>query len=81
MSRFLIIVLMMAAVLIFGLIIGLILGEEVAARNATDGTCMRTEDGEAYLRISEAGQRKLLDPETKLLHIRVVDVAGIPTRK
>ena len=68
-------VLMISIALICGFIIGFVLGFEEVSRRASDGVCMRTDDGEAYLRISEAGQRKLLDPETRILNIRVVDMS------
>ncbi len=47
-------------------------------RRAGEGTCIRADDGEVYLRISEEGQIKLADPSTKILYLRVVDMS---TRK
>lgn len=64
---------------IIALICGIILGFHIAInfmlKRASDGTCIRTEDGEVYLRVSEEGQKKLSDPTTKLLWIRVIDIA------
>ena len=60
---------------LFGIFIGFVLGVSEVSRRAADGVCMRADDGEAYLRISEGGQRKLMDPSTKLLYVRVVDVS------
>lgn len=59
---------------ICGTIVGFIVGANEVTRRASDGVCMRSDDGEAYLRISEEGQRKLMDPSTKLLYISVIDV-------
>ena len=42
-------------------------------RKSSDGTCIRADDGEVYLQISEMGQRKLADPETRLLYLFVMD--------
>ncbi len=64
-----------AAVLLFGVVIGFMIGVDQVAKRASDGVCIRADDGEAYLRISEAGQKKIMDPETKLLYIRVTDMS------
>lgn len=59
---------------IFGINIGFVLGVNRMINRAADGVCIRANDGEAYLRVSEAGQKKLLDPSTKLLYIRVINI-------
>lgn len=77
MTRYLII---MIAALLFGVLIGFVLGADMTWRRASDGTCVRL-NGDAYLRISESGQEKLMDPLTKILHIRVIDIIDdAPTR-
>lgn len=67
-------VIIMAVALIGGILIGFVLGVDEVTKKAADGTCVRM-NGEAYLRISEEGQKKLMDPSTKVLHIHVIDVA------
>ena len=62
------------AALIGGILIGFVLGVDEVSKKAADGTCVRT-NGEAYLRISEEGQKKLMEPSTRILYIRVIDVA------
>lgn len=63
-------------VFICGLIIGIVggfIGHKIALRNRTaDGTCIRLLDGEVYLKLSEAGQRKLADPKTEQLCLSVI---------
>ena len=59
---------------LFGAIAGYNINLIRMIQRSTDGVCLRTDEGEAYLRISEEGQRKLIDPSTKFLYIRVVDV-------
>ena len=56
-----------------GMIIGMFIGVMRMNERASDGTCIRGDDGEVYLRISEIGQRKLADPKTKLLYLIVID--------
>lgn len=72
MTKFLIIY---GIVLIIGMIGGFYCGVNSMIKRASDGVCIRADDGEAYLRISEAGQKKILDPSTKLLYIRVIDIS------
>ena len=60
--------------LICGILIGWLLGIREMKMRAADGICVRT-NGEAYLKISEAGQQKIMDPTTRLLCIQVVDVS------
>jgi hypothetical protein len=72
MTKFLIIY---GIVLIIGMIGGWYFGICSMVKRASDGVCIRADDGEAYLRISEAGQKKLLEPDTKLLYIRVIDIS------
>ena len=64
-----------ALAMICGIIIGLYIGLYRADKHASDGICMRADDGEVYLRMSEAGQLKLADPSTKMLILKVVDVS------
>lgn len=67
-------ILLMLAIF-FGMLVGFMLGVDYISKRASDGVCIRTDDGEAYLRISEAGQQKILDPSTKLLYIRVINMS------
>lgn len=60
---------------ICGALVGFLVGVEEVSKRASDGVCIRADDGEAYLRISEEGQKKLMDPSTRILYIRVIDVA------
>lgn len=61
--------------LICGILIGFWIGISHMIRRAADGVCIRADDGEAYLRVSEAGQKKILDPSTRLLYIRVINIS------
>lgn len=61
--------------LIGGILIGWLLGINEMSKRAADGVCIRADDGEAYLRISEEGQQKIMDPSTRLLYIRVVNMS------
>lgn len=72
MTKFLIIY---GIVLLIGMIGGWYLGVTFFSRHASDGVCMRTDEGEVYLRMSEAGQIKLSDPKTKYLMLKVKDVS------
>lgn len=67
--------LLIAVAALSWMIIGFLIGINHMVRKASDGVCIRAEDGEAYLKISESGQKKLLDKSTKLLYIRVVDIS------
>ena len=58
-----------------GVLAGFVLGVYRMTYRASDGVCIRADDGEVYLKISEAGQQKLADPDTKLLYLRVVNVS------
>ena len=55
--------------------IGIIWHMHFLATRAADGTCIRADDGEVYLRLSEAAQLKLADPKTEVLVLRVVNVS------
>ena len=76
------------ASILFGLICyitGLVLGERHIIKKATDGKCFQLPDGEMYLSLSEEAQIKLVDPNTKILIIRVEHrewepLPGTPTR-
>ena len=37
------------------------------------GTCIRAKDGEVYLKMSQSGQEKLADPDTRFLILQVID--------
>ena len=68
-------VIIISIAILCGIFIGFVLGVSEVSRRASDGVCIRADDGEAYLRISEEGQRKLMEPSTKLLYIRVINVS------
>ena len=68
-------VIVISIAVLCGIFIGFVLGVSEMSRRASDGVCIRADDGEAYLRISEGGQQKLMDPSTKLLYIRVVNMS------
>lgn len=68
-------IIFMILALLCGFIVGFVLGVDAVSRRASDGVCIRADDGEAYLRISEDGQRKIMDPSTKLLYIRVINMS------
>lgn len=72
MTKFLIIY---GIVLIIGMIGGWYLSTVMYVKRASDGICIRSDDGEVYLKMSEAGQIKLADPSTKYLMLRVKDVS------
>ena len=65
----------MVAALMIALILGIRIGVKSLVDRAADGVCIRAQDGEVYLRLSEGAQVKLADPETKLLYLKVVDVS------
>lgn len=67
--------LMGALVIFLLLVLGCRIGISYMTRRAADGVCIRADDGEVYLRLSELGQAKLADPETKLLYLMVMDVS------
>ena len=54
-------------------LLGAVLTRNYIFNRCTAGTCIRWEDGEVYLRMSETGQQELANPETKMLMLRVVD--------
>ena len=54
---------------------GYLLYKYALLKNAADGVCIRADDGEVYLRLSEGAQIKLADPSTKVLRLRVTDVS------
>lgn len=68
-------ILIISAAVFFGLIVGIVIGVSRMSERASDGICIRAEDGEVYLKISESGQQKLADPTTKLLYLRVVSIS------
>lgn len=68
-------VLVILVAVICGIVIGVFLAAAKISDRASDGVCIRANDGEVYLRISEAGQEKLADPTTKLLLLKVTDVS------
>ena len=72
MTRYLVLALI---ALICGMIVGFIFGVTYMVNRASDGVCIRADDGEAYLRISEDGQRKIMDPTTRLLYIRIINMS------
>lgn len=55
--------------------IGIVWHMHILAKRAADGTCIRADDGEVYLRLSEAAQLKLADPKTEILVLRVVNMS------
>lgn len=61
--------------LIIGLIGGWYLGLMHMVKRASDGVCIRADDGEVYLRLSQVGQEKLADPNTRLLYLLVTDIS------
>lgn len=61
--------------LLIGLVIGLLVGQHHIYSRMSDGICIRADDGEVYLRLSEIAQEKLADPETKALVLKVVDAS------
>ena len=63
------------AAVVFGIVLGIFIGVTRISERASDGVCIRANDGEVYLRISEAGQEKLADPTTRLLLLKVTDVS------
>lgn len=58
-----------------GFIIGLFAYKAYLYTHMSDGTCLRTDDGEVYLRLSEIAQEKLSDPKTEILVLKVVNVS------
>ncbi len=60
---------------ICGIIVGFCVWAAILTKRTADGTCMRADDGEVYMKISELGQKKLADPETSLLLLKVIDVS------
>lgn len=62
---------------IFGIFIGYFEGKRhtsnIVMTKSGAGVCIRGQDGEVYLRMSQAGQEKLADPETQFLILRVID--------
>ncbi len=66
-------------VLVIALIVGYALYKQIYKSilntRAADGVCIRADDGEVYLRMSEAAQKKLADPATEILILRVVDAS------
>lgn len=61
------------ALFIAGFIIGLYAYKAYLYAHISDGVCLRTDDGEVYLRLSEIAQEKLADPMTELLVLKVID--------
>ena len=55
--------------------IGIVWHMRLLTKRAADGTCIRADDGEVYLRLSEAAQLKLTDPKTEILILRVVNAS------
>lgn len=68
-------VIIYAIVLLIGMIGGWYISTLNYVRRSSDGICIRTDDGEVYLKMSEAGQIKLSDPQTKFLMLKVEDVS------
>jgi hypothetical protein len=68
-------VLVILAAVICGIVIGVFLAVTRISNRTSDGVCIRANDGEVYLRISEAGQEKLADPTTRLLLLKVTDIS------
>lgn len=68
-------VLVILVAVIFGIVIGWYLGLTHMVKKASDGVCIRADDGEVYLRLSQVGQEKLADPNTRLLYLLVTDVS------
>ena len=58
-------------------LLGAVLTRNYIFKHCTGGICIRGEDGEVYLRMSEVGQQELANPDTKMLMLRVLDA---PTR-
>ena len=58
-----------------GILIGWYLGILHMTKKASHGFCFRADDGEVYLRLSEEGQRRLADPDTRLLYLLVADIS------
>lgn len=56
-----------------GSVVGAFVSRQIILRCASDGVCIRADDGEVYLRLSEIAQRKLADPSTDILVLRVID--------
>ena len=67
--------LLITTAIFLALLIGCRIGVSYMTKHASDGVCIRAEDGEVYLRLSEMGQQKLADPNTKLLYLVVMDVS------
>ncbi len=72
MTKYLIVIFL---AVLFGIIIGWYLGLMYMVKRASDGVCIRADDGEVYLRLSQVGQEKLADPHTRLLYLLVTDVS------
>ena len=72
MTKYLIVIFL---AVLFGIIIGWYLGLMHMTKRASDGVCIRADDGEVYLRLSQVGQEKLADPRTRLLYLLVTDVS------
>jgi hypothetical protein len=60
---------------VFCFFLGAVLTRNYIFKRCTAGTCIRGEDGEVYLRMSEIGQKELADPKTMVLMLRVTDVS------
>lgn len=72
---------MIRQILIFlvGIIVGIILDymwyRHTLSKRAAYGACVRADDGEVYLKLSEMAQYKLADPDTEMLVLRVIDAS------
>ena len=60
---------------VFTIVASYILYRIALTKKAANGLCIRAEDGEVYLRLSEAAQVKLADPKTQVLILRVSNVS------
>lgn len=69
--------LIMFVVFVFGMIVGASLVRDYIFKNDANGLCIRADDGEVYLRLSEHAQHQLADPKTEMLILRVTNT---PTR-
>jgi hypothetical protein len=58
---------------ILSIICGIFLGKRIVLSRFSDGICIRADDGEVYLRLSEEAQIKLSDPSTEILILKVID--------
>jgi hypothetical protein len=66
---------LLAIVQILGLVIGFYMCLGYVLKRASDGVCIRADDGEVYLQISEEGQKKLADPDTRILFLKVINIS------